>query len=429
MRWLGHPATVAALAVLLVNDHVLKGWATGPAAVATGKLSDVAGVALLALVLGGLTRRPAPSLAIVGGGFLALKVVPGVAELAAPVLGGPTRRDATDLVALVVLVPVGLLLRRPSERPPDAGPGWTARVAAACSAVLPVAVAGTSVLAVTATSCLDPVGVVDVQTVDGGLRAGVGPGYVDGWALSTDGGQTWRPDGEVPDASLGFDGPSGRGPVCTSDQACFRVQPGAGGGVVEQRAADDRWETAFRFDPDQRAALEASEDGRSCPASTRFTAIAARDDVVVVALGDEGVLRRDPDTGAWRRVPVLGVEPSILPGRDDGTRSLPETPPSAIPLLVALALGALGAVLEVVAAAARRRPVSLVAHGTVVLALGVTAYGTLVVLTAGNPDKTGGLALALVAGGAAGAGAFVAVIPPIGRWLSRRRPVPPPPPW
>ena len=57
-RWLGHPATVIALLVLVVNDHVLKaaypGWVTG-------KLSDAAGLVLapplLAAVLGLRGRR------------------------------------------------------------------------------------------------------------------------------------------------------------------------------------------------------------------------------------------------------------------------------------------------------------------------------------------------------------------------------------
>ena len=58
LAWLAHPVTVAALVVLLVNDHLLKyaypGWVTG-------KLSDVAGLvlapALLASLVTLLARR------------------------------------------------------------------------------------------------------------------------------------------------------------------------------------------------------------------------------------------------------------------------------------------------------------------------------------------------------------------------------------
>ena len=43
LRWLGAPPTLLALAVLVLNDHVLKQAAPG---VVTGKLSDVAGLVL-----------------------------------------------------------------------------------------------------------------------------------------------------------------------------------------------------------------------------------------------------------------------------------------------------------------------------------------------------------------------------------------------
>jgi hypothetical protein len=44
-----HPAAIAALLVLIVNDHVLKGGAVPT--VVTGKLSDLAGLAIAPLVL------------------------------------------------------------------------------------------------------------------------------------------------------------------------------------------------------------------------------------------------------------------------------------------------------------------------------------------------------------------------------------------
>ena len=54
LAWLGHPVTVLALVVLVLNDHVLKaaqpGWLTG-------KLSDVVGL-VLAPPLVDRQRRP-----------------------------------------------------------------------------------------------------------------------------------------------------------------------------------------------------------------------------------------------------------------------------------------------------------------------------------------------------------------------------------
>ncbi len=54
MKSLVHPITLAALAVLVVNDHVLKAWWPG---VITGKLSDVAGMILAPVVLAALVER------------------------------------------------------------------------------------------------------------------------------------------------------------------------------------------------------------------------------------------------------------------------------------------------------------------------------------------------------------------------------------
>jgi hypothetical protein len=85
-----HPAVIAAIFVLLVNDQVLKGAWPG---LVTGKLSDVAGlmfapllvVAAAELVANAVGRRRAPgsralvlSVAFVGLGFAAVKLVPEV---------------------------------------------------------------------------------------------------------------------------------------------------------------------------------------------------------------------------------------------------------------------------------------------------------------------------------------------------------------
>ena len=95
------PLFLAGVAVLAVNDHVLKdrfpGWWTG-------KLSDVAGVAVAAVVAA-VVVGPAGGVAFAALGFAALKSVPGVAEAMAPALGGVTARDRSDLLALAVLVP------------------------------------------------------------------------------------------------------------------------------------------------------------------------------------------------------------------------------------------------------------------------------------------------------------------------------------
>jgi len=146
------PLAIAAIALLLLNDHLLKSIAPG---VLTGKLSDIAGLVFfplllvavveLALAAAGRWSGPDPRLitaavAATGIAFAAVKLVPGAEgvyeqvlglaqwpfrALAALIAGGsaagvPTRvdltRDTTDLVALVALwIPLEVGARRASR--------------------------------------------------------------------------------------------------------------------------------------------------------------------------------------------------------------------------------------------------------------------------------------------------------------------------
>lgn len=82
------PVFVLSVAVLLANDHVLK--AAWPGLI-TGKLSDVAGVSMVAVLLTAAFARPSIGFGVTAISFALLKTVPLVAILAAPVLGGVTR--------------------------------------------------------------------------------------------------------------------------------------------------------------------------------------------------------------------------------------------------------------------------------------------------------------------------------------------------
>ena len=133
-----HPAAIAALGLLLLNDHYLKSAVGGPV---TGKLSDFAGVAFFPLLLlgtwelaqAGLGRWMGPgarahvvAVLATGLGFALVKSSPGAAAsfgwllgTAQWLLGSPLRLlggeplepvnqavvlvDPTDLVALVAL--------------------------------------------------------------------------------------------------------------------------------------------------------------------------------------------------------------------------------------------------------------------------------------------------------------------------------------
>lgn len=158
-----HPITLAAIGLLLLNDHVLKSAWPGPI---TGKLSDLAGLAFfpilllsggeLVLALGGRWRGPtvralAMAVIVSTAGFILIKTVPSAADgfgwmlgqaqwlLSLPihVLSGlpvpPVARatvvaDLTDLAALPALALAiwvgvsrlrtdGLAARAPASRP------------------------------------------------------------------------------------------------------------------------------------------------------------------------------------------------------------------------------------------------------------------------------------------------------------------------
>jgi hypothetical protein len=159
-RWqlLGRPWFLGLVFVLAINDHLLKdlypGWWTG-------KLSDIAGVAIVGTVTSIFAGR-GKGLVLTGIGFLILKTFPGAAEIARPFLGGVTSRDASDLVALSILIPLARLLgprvglgSRVTASP--LSPNGQHKIWDRCRAILsismPVAGAVLAVVFSTATSC------------------------------------------------------------------------------------------------------------------------------------------------------------------------------------------------------------------------------------------------------------------------------------
>ncbi len=158
-----HAIPLVAVALLLVNDHALKAAVPGPL---TGKLSDLAGLIVLPLVLvAGLEvllaalRRPLPGrrsalvvVVLVGAGFAAMKVAPlggdayrvGLGLLQWPfralagaatggLVSGPSAvtlvADPTDVVVLpILLVPLAMTITRASTAASTVVPRVRARV-------------------------------------------------------------------------------------------------------------------------------------------------------------------------------------------------------------------------------------------------------------------------------------------------------------
>lgn len=123
-RPLRHPVFLAALAVLLINDHVLKGAGLVPAWI-TGKLSDLAGMIVapvLLVALLGLRDRHAKAIALAAAAlvFSVLEISMSAAAAwdgALSALGIASRSvaDPTDLVGLAMLPIAWWLVRERRE--------------------------------------------------------------------------------------------------------------------------------------------------------------------------------------------------------------------------------------------------------------------------------------------------------------------------
>lgn len=329
LAWLGHPVTVAALVVLVVNDHVLKAEFPG---FVTGKLSDVAGLALapaLAAVVVTLLVPRLPDaaaaafgLVVVGAGFTAVKASEYGADVASAlwsVANGPSviRADSSDLLALPALALAWWVWSRARNRPASGRLARLVRVLV----VLPAALLGVAATSLTQYPFTVAIGEWDGHLVLG-QAAGYGhPGHIEQWLTSQDDGRTW--------GSLTVPGPVSQAQVdvrqdgCVPDEPrhCYRVVPGhlrveetVDGGVV--------WQTGWAVSDAARARLAAD----SYPDLTDLTGwlssrslvvrqAAGGGHVVLVANGRDGLARRAPD-GTWERIvfPADSETPLVLPG-------------------------------------------------------------------------------------------------------------------
>lgn len=321
---------LAAGALLYLNDQVLKhrhpGWITG-------KVSDVVGPLVVAGLLATLVgRRPAVVLTALG--FAVVKTVPGAAEAVAPVLGGTTRRDPTDLIGLVGLVPLWFTPSRaaPARTPttaPDpatdpATDGATAvrhQVGAALRTtwrrrVLPVCAPVVAVVALTATSQANPPEVRSLAT-DGttiyaevGVRGSYSATDVS-WAASTDGGRTWEataaPGAEALAAMV-----RSQEEACRADGACVAAR----GATVQEHDGDGGWRSSYRLSDDQIDVLDYRRFGGGTPVDELFRSVLvaplADGEVTLVAASDQGVMRRSSTN--WDQVAVLGASPTPTSG-------------------------------------------------------------------------------------------------------------------
>ena len=327
LRWLGSPFTAGAVAVLALNDHVLKlAW---PGLV-TGKLSDAAGLVvappLVALALALVRLRWSPLL-VTAVGFAVVKTVPLAADAASTALGwvaGPSyiRADPTDLLTLPALV-----LAHHARRTSTDATSLRRRVRLAIGAlVLPFAVVATA-----ATSpCPVDRGAFAAETFTGEWSDAPGRDssrvVVNTEATTTDlvtvddRGRVGRvPPGDV--ARLRDIG-SYRRLECTTARpvACWEVETAADRWTVVRMSGATVRETEYTLAGDELEELLEGL-GESCgePREADPRDLAVLDGpagtVVVVAAGNAGLLVRSPD-GSWRRVRM-----SRLPRSTDTTET------------------------------------------------------------------------------------------------------------
>lgn len=341
VRVLAAPASVLALVVLALNDHVLKEAWPG---LVTGKLSDVAGLVvapmLLAVLLAAIgTQRPAAwAIALTGVGFVLTKTSTAGAELTSAawsLTGVPTviRSDPTDQWALPAL---GLAwwVDRSVRRAPLVPWRRTATLAAG-AAVLPCAV-----LATAATSCDRGSGTTHVTRVEGdfpGRPRQVEQRLVlcDGFAArySIDAGRTVR-DAEVelvtPDAQVLEQ--------CdpTDQDRCWRVRSD-GLGVERSEDGGRTWEQELGLTDDQVEALQ-EDIGEDCGDEPVVRAVDLAllptdgEPLVVAPIGLGGALVREEDA-AWRLHRTYELDEQARANRTEPPRPdvtpLDQPPPSS----------------------------------------------------------------------------------------------------
>ncbi len=290
---------ITCVAVLALNDHLLKGLFHNSL---TGKLSDFAGIVVVAVLLfiaSGSTRLAIGSTAI---GFTAIKVSYTAATWSAPFLGGVTRQDATDLVALLALWPAWFLMTRYKQstfEPPHnlhrRTRGTELRESARIAArVFAIAAAG---VVCSATSLADAPEVTNVR-VDANRRVlarVAGAEYA-----SEDGGAMFRVfkssiAGEVATSPPVLNG-------CSSAGECYRIENFR----VERRASNGPWTVDFAYTKDQIDRFASAFDNyQGYGQLLQGLVVVDRSDGahVVVNNGSNGVAHRSPD-GRWKNVRI-----------------------------------------------------------------------------------------------------------------------------
>ena len=306
---LTHPVTLGAVAILLLNDLLLKGLLPNPWT--TGKISDLAWVIFAPPLLAYLMSLAAP------GTLWARRTVWAAAYIGLPLLyaafntfaplhdavlrglslvsggAGGSPLDATDSL----VIPLGLAIALWVWRRGQSGLTISRQQIA-------MAAAGLAVFASIATSYYDPnYGVVGFDTTDEGRLAT----YCSGSYETTDGGFTWEPSSSYSGQSYYSQGETvvatPRGDYSINESGVMHSRDDSSPAYSTQylRPSSARW-----IQEHETSHLDVREEVTDRARSITYD---APSDNVVVAMGLQGVVVGTPD-GEWTRVAVGPCRPT-----------------------------------------------------------------------------------------------------------------------
>ncbi|MBV6451456.1 MAG: hypothetical protein MHPDNHAH_02194 [Anaerolineales bacterium] len=309
LRCLQHPLTLLSIALLLLNDHVFK---TVSPSWLTGKLSDFAGLfffpfivaAGLSVLLSKFNFTPRvvgqTSFALVAIWFLLLKTFPFANSLttqfASSFVGYQTQfsLDWTDLIGLTAMLPAWRLWNQSRQ--------WKrSRFAYVALSIGVFASIATSPVAPTITT------VTHLKEKNGSVFAF--DMNMDTMAASKDGGKSWE---RVYDSDFELPSEYASLPIveCATNypNECYRIN---GDEIVEHsKDGGTTWEISWELPADREIFFERANPDMDLGPYDMLIVQRGNQEYVLVAVGEEGILRKELPDGEWERIKVENAEPT-----------------------------------------------------------------------------------------------------------------------
>ncbi|MFN8386502.1 MAG: sialidase family protein [Anaerolineales bacterium] len=310
LRCLQHPLSLASVALLLLNDHVFKvffsSWLTG-------KLSDFAGLyffpfivaAGLSILLSKFNSQPRiigqVSFLLVGIWFFLLKTSPYInsitSQFASHIVDFPTQfsLDWTDLFGLIAMLPAWNLWKQSQQ--------WRRSKFAYIALSIGAFAAIASSPAAPTVEAATHLAIKDKSVLASDMISRT-------MAISKDGGKTWEPQYEFDQTQFPNQYISLPIVVCApnNQNECYRVN---GNGNVEiSEDAGNSWRISWELPPERIAYLDRVNPGMDLGPHDLIIIKWKDQDYVLVAVGKEGILRKELPNGEWERISVQNAEPT-----------------------------------------------------------------------------------------------------------------------